>query len=100
MLSLQFFFWMGTGREVVHKAEIKANTAVARFGPELDEIRCGGKASGGRSVADISDLRVSNQATSAMLLTGSSGPVRRAERARKVSFAWLRRRLSLHIFVC
>ena len=111
LLSLWFFLWMGeAGREAVPKAAIQPGTAVARIDPELDEIRYGGKTSDGRSVADINGLHVSlpakfkvrvmedNQATIAILLTGSSN-TRRTERTQKVSFAWLRQQFEFGNFL-
>ena len=111
-LSLWFFLWMGeAGREAVPKAAIQPGTAVARIDPELDEIRYGGKTSDGRSVADISGLHVSlpakfkvrvmedNQATIAILLTGSSNTMRHTERTQKVSFARLRQQFEFGNFL-
>ena len=111
-LSLWFFLWMGeAGREAVPKAAFQPGTAVARIDPELDEIRYGGKASDGRSVADINGLHVSlpakfkvrvmedNQATITILLTGSSNTMRHTERTQKVSFAWLRQQFEFGNFL-
>ena len=111
-LSLWFFLWMGeAGREAVPKAAIQPGTAVARIDPELDEIRYGGKTSDGRSVAGINGLHVSlpakfkvrvmedNQATIAILLTGSSNTMRHTERTQKVSFAWLRQQFEFGNFL-